>query len=571
MLGTLLLLIFCSNTSFVKAQEMGDYPDMRVLRVVQIENGGALVVYDNVTLSAGIGQHVGSLDEFQIGFPVQYRSNLAHFLAYDASGRLPAALDGSVGGAGFSWVTVAFRELVDVSEGSSYDFSVVWVFSGLLSANQSLFRAEFPVYPSLGEEASFCNVTVRLPVEGRLESFSSDLLNRTVGARQVLYSEQVPLGAYSNVSSWAEFTAYIYGFRLLDVEEWRREIKIDGLAGLAVTDLYQITNREGTSIDKISIALPPNATDISVQDIYGSYAQNKLDVDYYEEHAELGVTLREALRSGEQIKLLIVYGLPFGGHVTQNGWQDYVVNVSYVRPYDWVIKRSTVTVSLPEGAEFGFSSQDPSRVEKEGFLVKVEFAKDNVTRFYEPSISVEYRYLILWASFRPTLWVGVVVAIFGGMFFLRRFSRPEAVVTVVLSPEVVGKFVDLYEDKRRLRSTLETLERQLRRGKISRRRYRLRRSSLDGRMSRLQKDLAGLKVEIEGASSRYAEWMRQLETAEAEIETLDRDIGRVEVRYRRREISAEARRRLLDEYSGIRDRSENRIAGILLRLREEIR
>ena len=159
----------------------------------------------------------------------------------------------------------------------------------------------------------------------------------------------------------------------------------------------------------------------------------------------------------------------------------------------------------------------------------------------------------------------------GGIFLIRKVSRPEAITVTPVSSEVVRKFVDSYEDKRRLRSRLGSLERQVQRGKISRRRYRLRRSSLDGRLSRLQKDLTGLRTKIEAASSRHAEWMRQLETAEAEIETLDRDIGRVDVRYRRREISAEARRRLLDEYNRIKERAENRIAEILLRLREEIR
>ena len=99
----------------------------------------------------------------------------------------------------------------------------------------------------------------------------------------------------------------------------------------------------------------------------------------------------------------------------------------------------------------------------------------------------------------------------------------------------------------------------------------MRSSSLDGRLSSLQKNLTRLGTEIGAIGSRYAEWIRHLGTAESEIETLNKDIIRVEVRHRRRQISAEARLRLLDEYNRIKERAENRIDDILLRLREEIR
>ena len=548
---------------------MADYPDVRVERVVEIEGAGAVVIHDRVTFSSDAAQPVRSFEEFQIGFPFEYRRSLAYFSVHDSLGTLNATLDALTGGAGFSWANVGFREPVDVSGGGSYDFTVTYVFSGLVEPNQTRFRVNFPAYPSLGVDAAFCNVTVMIPVGATLDSGSPGFLNRTTDSRGVLYNETSPLGAYANVSSWAEFTAL--DFLLLEVDEWRREIKIDGFGGLSVTDFYQLVNRGDRKISSISFVLPPNATGVSVQDIYGTYAQGKIDVNDHEDYVELRASLREELQSQERLKLLIVYKLAFSQYVAQRGWQDYVVNVSLIRPDRWVLKRSAVTVSLPEGAEFQLSSKAPHQVGKEGFLVKVEFAEDNVTRYYEASINLEYRYLILWASFRPTLWVGTAVAILGGVFFIRKMSRPEAIIVAPLSPQVVRKFVDSYEKKRGLRSRLGSLERQVRRGKISRRRYRLRRSSLDGRLSRLQKDLAGLRTKIEAASRRHAEWMRQLETAEAEIETLDRDIGRVEVRYRRREISAEARRRLLDEYNRIKERAENRIAEILLRLREEIR
>ncbi len=563
------MLLFSQELGLSRSEEAVNYPDAKVERVIEIEDGGAVVTHDRVTLSSDVAQQVRPLEEFQIGFHFEYRKSLAYFSVHDALGTLNATLDASAGGAEFSWANVAFREPVDVSGGGSYDFTLICVFSGLVEPNQTRFRVVFPAYPSLDVEADLCNVTVMLPTGATLDSGSPGFLNRTLDSRWVLYNETSPLGAYMSVSSWAEFTALDY--QLLEVDEWRREIEIDGFGELGATDFYQLVNKGDRKVSSISFVLPPNATDVSVQDIYGTYAQSSVSVNDHEDYVELRASLREDLQSQERLKLLIVYKLDFWQYVAQKGWQDYVANISLIGPERRVMKRSAVTVSLPEGAEFQLSSMAPQQLGKEGFTVKVEFAEDNMTRFHESSINLEYQYLVLWSSFRPTLWVGTAVAILGGVFFIRKVSRPEAIAVTPVSSEVVRKFVDSYEAKRRLRSRLESLERQVQRGKISRRRYRLRRSSLDGRLSRLQKDLTGLRSRIEAASSRHAEWMRQLETAEAEIETLDRDIGRVEVRYRRREISAEARRRLLDEYNRIKERAENRIGEILLRLREEIR
>jgi len=568
LLGIIFLLLFSLNSEFIVAGEITEYPDVRVNRVIHIENSGTLVMNDTVTLSSSVNQNVQSLDNFQIGFPSEYKNNLAYFFAYDSSGRLGSTLDNSVDETGFSWIKISFSKTVDVSGGNSYVFNVIYVFSGLATMNLTVFHVDFSTYPTLKVEAAFCNVTIMLPVRADLIAVSPFFSNRTLDSRRILYTEQSPLGAYANVSSWVEFTRY--GFQLFDVEEWRREIKIDGLGGFVVTDFYQITKRSDEKMDTLSFVLPSNATDVSVQDVYGTYTQTRITVKDYEKYVEVKVYLRDALKTSKKIKLLIVYKLPFWEYVIQRGWQDYTLNFSLTRPDNWVVKRFTATVSLPEGAVFRNSSKTPYHLEKENFLVKVKFTGYNITRFHEQNIRLEYQYLILWASFRPTLWMGTFVAILGGIFFIRKAFKPTTIIAVHISSEVLRKFVDTYEEKRRIEQELESLAQQVRKGKISRRRYRLRKSSLDGRLLGLEKSLSRLKKEIAAAGRDYSERMKQLETAEAEIETLNRDIERVETRFRRRELSAEARRKLLDEYNRIKEQAENTIAEILLRLREEI-
>ncbi|MFQ6074007.1 MAG: hypothetical protein ACE5KC_02195, partial [Candidatus Bathyarchaeia archaeon] len=131
-------------------------------------------------------------------------------------------------------------------------------------------------------------------------------------------------------------------------------------------------------------------------------------------------------------------------------------------------------------------------------------------------------------------------------------------------------YVDAYEKKRRSLSELETLEERARKRKISRRRYKVRKRALESRVSVLSKDLVRLREKLQTASPKYADMMRQIEIAEAELEGIEAGIRRTETRYRRGEISIAAYHKLLEDYYRRRENARTRIDGVLLRLREEI-
>jgi len=98
----------------------------------------------------------------------------------------------------------------------------------------------------------------------------------------------------------------------------------------------------------------------------------------------------------------------------------------------------------------------------------------------------------------------------------------------------------------------------------------VRSRTLESRLSVLSRDLAMLREKIRAAGPRYAEMMRLIEVAETELQGVEADIRRTEVRYRRGEISAAAYHKLLEDSYRRRDRAKTNIDGVLLRLREEI-
>jgi len=370
------------------------------------------------------------------------------------------------------------------------------------------------------------------------------------------------------VSDGSSATSFNY-----TIDEWRREIKIDAWGGLSVADRCLVTNNENTSVDEVQFILPANATSISVQDAFGTSSGTSLSTVDYGTYVLVSVYPSGTLDSHEKVRLLISYKLPSSVYIQQRGWQDYTLTISLGKPNDWFVEQLTVAVFLPEGAEYQEASAT-SLVQKSGFSVTVEFKENNVTQIDEPTITLKYQYFILWIIFRPALWAGTAVAIFAVIFFARRASKPSAEVvaaTAPFSPDLLRRFLNRCDERRRLQLELETMESQVEKGKISRRNYRMRKNSIDDHLSRLQKDLSELRKKIAAASGQYSERIKQLETAEAEIETLKKDIEIADARFLRREITAEAHRKMLDEYNRMKERAENTIEETLLRLREDIR
>ena len=108
-------------------------------------------------------------------------------------------------------------------------------------------------------------------------------------------------------------------------------------------------------------------------------------------------------------------------------------------------------------------------------------------------------------------------------------------------------------------------------GKIPRRRYKVRKKTLEIRLSTVSRNLTELIEGMRAAGGKYADLMRQLEIAETEMNEAEAGIKSIEARHSRGEISLETYRKLLTDYEHRKERTEATISGILLRLREEIR
>jgi len=536
-----------------------DSVDIQVDHDIQIREGGLVVINDTVGLSLKTGEQPVTLESFSMGFPSQFESSLDYSFVYEPSNPsksfpLPE-LDVGLGRIGFYAINVLFPEPVEISENSSYSFTAVFVFSNLISLtshyipeeerNMTVLDVNVPIYPSLTQNASVCNVTVTPPpIEISFVEWPQDFNKTTIDSREILNNVTSPLEQFTRQN--ASLTAItLESFLAIEATEIRREITLDQWGNMFLSDFYHITNKAGAVIPQMKIRFPQGVYDVSARDISADLMVSPLEGE------EAWILLRNPLKKYEVGKFTVTYRLPWKNYVDQQGWRDFELeNLAFFEGFNWTIRKLAVTVKLPEGAEFQSTSVNSYDIQKDAFQETVTFVSRNATPFHDLNFDFKYTHMVFWASFRPTLWIGVLAAVVAAIVTLWRAPKP-AVPIVTVPPKDLQSFVN-----------------QARRGKISRRRYRVRKRSLESRLSVLSRDLTGLRERIRTAGTRYADIMRQIEVAETELEGVETDIRRVEARYRRREISTEAYRRLLKGYNRRRDRAKTTIDSALLRLRE---
>lgn len=613
---TLLFALFILGTLFLytaltvkAASSTSQNIRVHVEHVLTVQYGGLTIINDTVKLSTYNGEE--NIQNFSLGFPYPYKSNLFYCFAYNTTNpnqKFNVTLDTGLKtngyyAIGYYGVTVTFPQNIRLTSDKTFNFTLSFILSNLLSTSTTekvivqddpetavnetqtqmvtMFKVNFPAYPSLSLNAEQCNVKVMLPKNASYEVsfFGSNYTLTTWDNQQIVNHAKASLEPLAYEFAWLNFSISEtapaqYRIPIFEVGELQREIRLDEWKQIFVTDLFTIVNRGAKFPNPIFMRLPQGAIkgSVSASDIAG----NAFTITLEEANTTTyRITLLTAPKQDETLKMKVVYQLPWDKYVTQQGWDNVNLNLNSMNDPYWAPKKLTVKLILPEGARLvNFdSAAAETKVERTVFTETISFIYYNATLFVDPNVSLTFSYVPFWSSFRPTLWMGVAVALVGVVVFLWSMRKPAVaapVLRIPIRPEFLRDFVDAYERREKAQLELESLEQQVRRGRIPRRQYKVRKQMLEGRIASLSKDLYNLSQKIRAAGLRYADIMRQLEVAEAEIEGANREIARIEARYRGGELSKEAYRRLREEYERRRDNAKTTIDGVLLRLREEI-
>jgi len=569
-------LVLALNILYVKnVQAENTYTVKWVNHNVEILTNGYILINDTIKVEGTPPTN------FLVGFPYRYGAYILKCLAFPTSSpsqryniTVGAPLNERIG---FYGVSINLNP--PPSDGI---FSVYFVLSqSLLSqsaTNTSLFTLDFPAYPSLTVKASSCNASLVLPsnakhVSGTVPSFEY----RTGGELQALHYEE----------AMVTFALTTKEIQLFTVEEFKREININPLGEITVSDSYYVKNQSPGEISSIQIVLLPNATDPTVEDEFGRKGAKPQLVDAKTNRYDVTLTFAGrtlSIKKGESARFIVRYKLP-SSFLSKSQHGGETIPLQMFQNVKYYIKDAKITLTFPEGAKIvdlncaGVSTDVTYEVVKEIFQERIVLRKQGALLLDALTVSASYTYSPIWLSFRPTLWIWALATFACTVIVAWKKVKAPAkavavavpMVTVKVTSEMLTSFVNAYEEKRRIIAEIKSLEAAVSKGRIPRQRYKVQRKTLEIRLASIDRNLSELKGKLRSAGGRYTDLMRQLEVAETEINEVEEDIRSIESRHRRGEITLEAYRRLLADYQRRKEKAETTIDGILLRLREESR
>jgi hypothetical protein len=563
-----MLLSFSLNMQPVSAQE-SSYTIQGVDHEVEVMYSGQVIIRDTISLS---GQLTG---DFFIGFPYKYGSYVLKGVAYDENNLFSVSLGVQLADrSGFYGAKISFPQ------GAPQVFTVAFVLSSSvlsLDLNSDVYTLDFPAYPSFLTGVSQCHVDIVFP-----ETPTAITITKEDGevSTTSFFIKNLPAFTYS--PAFADFSLPSGSLQIINVKELNQQITINPIGDITAFDRYRITNNSPGSLSYLEIGLPLEASDVVVRDEFGRI----LTTDILASSGNtllVNVTLISSVAASTSMLLTAEYNLPTVAEQSPH----FTLSFHLFPDFSYYIETAKITIAPPEGARFltpQLSAADSSlSLKRETFQETLSLSRKGVSKLdhslpSEAVLQITYTYNPLWLSFRPTLWMWTLVVV--GCIVVAVWRRPKTSAplriaapesSIVLSPDHVRAFTEAYDHKSRINSELKTLEKRAQKGKISRRRYKVQKRSLEVRLDTIAKNIAELKKTFRSAGGVYANLVRQLDVAETELVAIERGIRTVEVRHRRGELPLEGYKKSLASYERRKEKAEASINGILLRVREEIR
>jgi hypothetical protein len=296
------------------------------------------------------------------------------------------------------------------------------------------------------------------------------------------------------------------------------------------------------------------------------------------------MALLSALNIGQSASVTVEYSLP---NAPSDQTTRFAFDLDLFPVSNYFVEEASVQIIPPEGAHFvapQLSEVDPAlSIERQLFQETLQITRAGVSYVdheapSETNLQIAYDYNPLWLSLRPTLWVWALSIV--GSVIIAVWRRPKTAtqkktvvprLTAGLSPDNVRAFTEAYEERRNITHELRVLHARAQKGKIPRNYYKSQSKNLEKRLDALSKNVNQLKDTFRHAGGNYAQLIRQLDSAENELSKARTSIRGDEAKHKAGKLPVEDYKKELADYQRQKEKLEQQINGILLRLREEIR
>jgi len=345
-----------------------------------------------------------------------------------------------------------------------------------------------------------------------------------------------------------------------------RTITLAQTGSIQITDFYNMTNR-GHDLSSISLPVPKNVQSAIASDIIPSVVSLSSSTDLDGTTVVTFIPRFGTLKAGGSSSTRITYSLPTQSYLTSKGLGRFELNfrlLDNVKFFEPVLQMKIVT---PVGFRLDSLSGQPFTISGNQILVQVS----TVTPMSNLSFTMDYQLDPFWASLSALGWAGLAVGSIAAIVVAVGATGTSGVTVSGAPSELIGRFVELYDEKSAMRLEAEKMDEDLLRGALNRHEYKRRRRVIDLRIAELERTLAPIKDQLSKANPRYQDMIKRLERAEADIQVVRTTSADLRNQYRSGRIARELYESLISDLAKRKEKAQQTMDTIVINLREETR
>jgi len=531
-----------------------------VSRSITTNNWGVSFVSDQFSLTTGSSP----VSQITLGIASSLSSKLRFTEAVDyQSNQLrisPLKLASLLSGGNYSAMDIAFPS----AKTGTYSFNLTSVYSDLLNFNSTSnnFVFAFEPFPLMDDNYNVTSATLSVKT-GDWQSPKVSPVDGTF-ASATFSSQAIPLKPFNTTVATMTFSSSI-SQSIFGVTA-NRTITLAQTGSIQVTDFYNMTNK-GHDLSSLTLPLPQNVQTATARDIIGTVSTLTAATATDGTNTVTFFPRFGTVKAGASSSVRISYALPSQSFLASTGLGRFELSFHL---FDNV-KFSEPTLQMKIVAPMGFrlDSFSGQTFTSSGNQILVQVAE--VTPMSNLSFTMDYQLDPFWASLSALSWAGLAVGSIAAVVLAVGATSTAGVAVSGAPSELIGRFVELYDEKSAMRLEAEKMDEDLLRGALNRHEFKRRRRVIDLRIAELDRTLAPVKDQLSKSNPRYQDMIKRLERAEADIQVVRTTSADLRNQYRSGRIARELYESLISDLAKRKEKAQQTMDTIVINLREETR
>ena len=533
-----------------------------VNRSIATNNWGVTFVSDQFTMTLGSSP----VSQIALGIPSALSSKLRFTEAVDSQlnplrispPSNPLTLPS---GGNYSAIDIAFPS----AKTGGYSFNLTSVYSDMLNFNSTSSSFTFAFEPFPLTDGTYNVTSAQLSVKtGDWPSPTVSSVNGTF-ASATFTAQTTTLKPYNTTVATMTFSSSGTAQSIFDVVA-NRTIALAQTGSIQVTDFYNMINR-GHDLSSLALPLPRNVQTATASDIIGVVSTLTAAMATDGTNTVTFIPRFGTVKAGAESSVRITYALPVQSYLISKGLGRFELSFRLLDNVKFFEPTLQMKIVTPMGFRLDSFSGQTFTTSGNQILVAVSTA----TPMSNLSFTMDYQIDPFWASLSALGWAGLAVGSLAAIVLAVGATSTAGVAVSGAPSELIGRFVELYDEKSAMRLEAEKMDEDLARGALNRHEYKRRRRVIDLRIAELDRTLAPVKDQLSKANPRYQDMIRRLERAEADIQVVRTTSADLRNQYRSGRIARELYESLISDLAKRKEKAQQTMDTIVINLREETR